>query len=252
DDRLTAWEQASGQKVPDDMFHVRRAPVNLYKTDSRAMADLVERVEREGYVAVVFDTLQRCSTGADSNSTRDAGQIVASLDRVRDATNEGSVGVVAHSDKSDRDTRGSSAFEDDADIVVRVKKDEDTQSVTVTLDKRRDGPAGKTWELQPFKPPYAPSIVLEARGAQPKNTKPPSQAYPALVQLSKPVFKDDGASVTALQLALGLGGKGSIYPALNYLLDEGLASKHGPRTSVRYKITVQGWSALERAEGNDR
>lgn len=140
--RVRAWEAAWRQTVPDDRFRVRRAPVNLFRPQDAAFADLLARIRAEGYGVVIFDTLQRMSTGADLNGARDAGVIIDALDQARRATGNGSVGIVGHTGKADLDTRGSSALEDDMDIVWRTKRPEGSDELTLELAKRKDGPDG--------------------------------------------------------------------------------------------------------------
>jgi hypothetical protein len=250
-DRVAAWEAAWQQDVDDDWFHVRRAPVNLFR-QTDAYADLVDRITTAGYEVVVFDTLQRMASGADQNAAKDAGVIISSLDRIRQTIGAGAVGVVAHTDKGDNDTRGSSAFEDDADIVWRVKRDPDEEIVRALLDKRKDGPAGLTIELQPRVISGTGSLVLEhaSRLTLDIDRKPPAHAWRVLEELAKPVFLDDGASSTALAEVLDLKGKGSIVNALNYLLGIGCVQNASKGKFLRYKITSIGASKLSERHEN--
>lgn len=243
-DRVAAWEAAWGEDIDDDWFHIRRAPVNLFR-QAEAFLDLLERIENEQYGVVVFDTLQRMSSGADQNSAKDAGVIIHALDRIRQLTTNGAVGVVAHSDKGDNDTRGSSAFEDDADIVWRTKRDEDDELVRLTLTKRKDGPEGLTLELRPNLIDGTGSLILEATGARLRDPqKPPKHAFEVLNLLSTPVFVDDGGSLGSLGEALDLRGKGSVHRAMNWLIHMRYVQKSRLGRWPNYKITLEGSSQL--------
>lgn len=243
DARITAWETAWGQQVDDKWLTVRRAPVNLFRRPE-AYFDLVGRVEVEGYGVIVFDTLQRMASGADQNSARDAGVIVESLDQIRHLT-DGSVGIVAHTDKGDNDTRGSSAFEDDADIVWRVKRDEDEQIIQATMTKHKDGPDGLTLELRPRLIGGTGSLILERAAPLPiTDRRPPSQALPVLRLLANGSVPTRGLSATPIADALGVRGRGPLYRSLDWLMEAGYVRKVEVGQYPTYKITDEGVSQL--------
>lgn len=249
-DRVTAWEAAWRQPVDDDWFHVRRAPVNLFRGGD-AYTDLLARIVSQHYDVVIFDTLQRMASGADQNAAKDAGVIITHLDRIRHATGNGAVGVVAHTDKSDNDTRGSSAFEDDSDIVWRIKYNSDDNIIRALLDKRKDGPSGTAIELRPLLIAGTDSLVLEHAGRPSWETRrAPAQALPILAELAKPIFEDVGAASSALADTLGLKGKSSVNAALNYLLEAGFIEKSVHGRIRRYKINPLGASILVQNEDN--
>lgn len=248
DDRINAWESAYGTTVEDDWFVVRRAPVNLFK-HGEALADMAERIRDEKHGVVIFDTLQRMSSGADQNAAKDAGVIIATLDQLRHLTADGAVGVVAHTDKGDNDTRGSSAFEDDADIVWRMKRDEDEQTVDAVLAKRKDGPDGETHRLRPEPVKGTESLILMlASGLRMgASLKHPKHVEGVLRALSMSVFAN-GASQSALRTELGLGGTSSLYRALTWLLDHRYVQNVGVGKISNYKITEAGLSHLREME----
>ncbi len=157
--RIAAWEAHHRVRVGDDWLTIRNAPANLFR-GGPPLEELIRRVEAGGYGLVFFDTLRRCSAGANLNTEADAGMVITALDRVRDATAGGSAGYVAHTDKGDTDTRGSGTLEDDVDIVWRVKRP-DEGGVRLSLTKRRDGPDGLSLALWPQ--PVAGSLVLSDR-----------------------------------------------------------------------------------------
>jgi predicted transcriptional regulator len=248
-DRVTAWETAYGQHVEDEWFTVRRAPVNLFR-HSGAFADMTARIRDEQYGVVVFDTLQRMSSGADQNAAKDAGVIISALDELRHLTHNGAVGVVAHTDKGDNDTRGSSAFEDDADIVWRMRRDEDEQIVTATLAKRKDGPDGEAHRLRPEVIKGTDSLILMlASGLRMgASLKHPARTEDVLRVLSMTIHAESGASISAVSEILGLKGKGTVHNAMNWLLDRGYVRIEGRGRNAKYKITTSGSSMLEELE----
>lgn len=139
--RIAAWEHhngikladcyhkfpetsALGREFPDGVptFRLRAEPINLF--DPESVDQIVNSVARHSKIGfVVIDTLRRSSGRAEQNGS-DMGVIVDAISRIKEATDGGSVLVIAHTDKNDTDTRGSSLVEDDADIVwhSRVSK----------------------------------------------------------------------------------------------------------------------------------
>jgi hypothetical protein len=143
--RVAAWEYAWGRLVPPDMLTVRRTALNLHQPGP-AFDHLLAHVTAGGYGLVIVDTLRRVSGAADGNSS-EMGLVIDNLDRIKQATDGGSVLVVAHTGKSEgSDTRGFSGIEDDADVVWAAKRDE--MLLTLELTKMKDGPDGRTLHLE--------------------------------------------------------------------------------------------------------
>lgn len=153
--RVKAWEEHAGCTVPRGMFTVLPRAVDLYA--GHELDPLLEVVAERRAGLVVLDTLRRVSGRADGNGS-DMGVVVDNIARIKDATDHGSVAVISHTNKDDRDTRGFSGIEDDADIVWAMKRDEDEQVVTASLAKMKDGADGARVTLRPMG--VADSIVL--------------------------------------------------------------------------------------------
>ncbi|GGS89817.1 hypothetical protein GCM10010156_55290 [Planobispora rosea] len=164
--RIRAWEHFHGIKLtdayvkyPEGSFNARKYPggqptfhlmtrsVNLF--DGPDIDDFVNLIASHSNVGlVILDTLRRCSGGAEQNGS-DMGVVIDNITRVREATKGGSVLAIAHTDKGDKDTRGSSLIEDDADIVWHSKVDEKSGWVVLTNRKMKDGPAHEDVKLIP-------------------------------------------------------------------------------------------------------
>lgn len=245
--RLVAWEAAHSTTIPDDMFHVRRAPINLHKADRLAEAvDLWDRVQREKYEVIVFDTLQRASAGADVNSASDAGRIVANMGELRQANPDASVGYVAHTGKAEElGTRGSSALEDDLDIVWRLSTDDDSECITARMAKRRDGPETQEIKLQARRVPGTESIVIERYapllGAD--EAKHPKWTLTVLGILAGKLA-EDGLSQTRIMEAANMTSWKSMHATAEWLISHNLVKTVGGGTRMRLKITQEGHSTL--------
>ena len=103
----------------------------------RAVDHLLALIAECGFGLVIIDTLRRVSGSADGNGS-DMGAVVDNIDRIKRATDEGSVLVIAHTDKGDNDSRGYSGIEDDADVEWHAKTDE--MNVGLHNTKMKDGP----------------------------------------------------------------------------------------------------------------
>jgi predicted transcriptional regulator len=246
DERLRAWETAWSTPIPGEWFHVRKAPVNLFKRAADC-AELYERIAREQYGVIVFDTLQRMASGAETNSAKDASVIVSTMAELRGANNTAAIGIVAHTGKTDEDVRGSSAFEDDLDLIWRVRRDEDEQKIVAQLAKRKDGPEGLAVELRPDPVKGTGSIVLvPARGINPR---PPEHHLPLLRALAK--AGPGGESKTTLQQLLGLSVR-KLYAAAEYLEQQSLIERTASGQRRFWRITPSGLSAIEQLDDMER
>jgi len=98
-----------------------------------------------GPVLFVFDTLARCIAGADENSARDMGLVVANLDRIRRATSA-CVLAVHHTGKDmTAGARGSSALRAALDTELELTAID--ERVTVKVTKQKDGAEPKPMRL---------------------------------------------------------------------------------------------------------
>ena len=150
DARIKAWRTGfrAGRPLDRGMFTLRKSAVSLFPGGA-ALEHLLKVTERGEYGLVVVDTLRRASGGADGNGS-DMGVVVDNIDEIKRATNNGSVLVIAHTDKSDLDARGYSGIEDDADIVWHAKRPEECEENALDLinAKMKDGPEGAIFKLQ--------------------------------------------------------------------------------------------------------
>lgn len=228
--RIAAWEHHTGTKVDPDWFHVLPRAVNLYKGPE--FASLAQVVQDGGYGLVVVDTLRRAAGGADGNSS-DMGVVVDRLDRLKRATTDGSVLVIAHTDKGDNDTRGYSGIEDDADIVWHCKLEDDQENVGLKNTKMKDGPDGDFFPL--FARPVKDSIVLEACSSRPEPEVDSTASETALLFVMQRTFSETGASSAELFEACGLP-KSTYYYARNRLLQSNRLRNVGTSSRPRYEL----------------
>lgn len=237
--RVSAWEEHNATKVGSDTFAVLPRALNLYR-GGRDFDELVRVVKEGSYGLVVFDTLRRMSSGAEANAEKDMGLVVDRIEKVKRATAEGSVLVVAHSDKGDNSTRGSSVIEDDAEILWTTKADD--HRLELHNGKMKDGPDDERIHLAPR--PVGESLVLETLLASHAPDTTDSQRV--ILETLRDSFSEGGASGTQLRDACDLP-KSTYYLALNTLK----ASGHVVNTGSKSRPHLELASTLESNESND-
>ena len=110
-------------------------------SDVDALIELSRPIRR---VFVVFDTLARCSIGADENSASDMSRVVQACDRIR-AELDAHVFLNHHSRKDGATERGSSALRGAADTIFALAKSDDL--LTLRCEKQKDGEEGAPLRL---------------------------------------------------------------------------------------------------------
>ena len=152
--RQAAWVTGWQTPLPAGQLTVLPCAVNLLRDEPR-VEELCQLIADNQYVLVVVDTLRRFSGGADENATKDMGAVVDNLEKLKRAA-DGSVLTIAHTQRSDKDTRGASSIEDDTDIVWHT--DKKNGQIELENQKMKDGPPSDRFLLRPS--PVLDSIVL--------------------------------------------------------------------------------------------
>ena len=173
---------------------------------------------------IIVDTLSRVAVGADENSAKDMGQVVAGFDDLKrrlDAT----VLVIHHTRKDGGSERGSSALRGAADVMIACEKRESItsqQGVGLTCAKMRDGEPFKTISVSLEKvdlPNGKSSLVLgsvfDIQAAR-------SAHEDKIVEILETRFADKGATHGELKKAFVDSGAGKDFtfrPCLENLKD---------------------------------
>ncbi|MDX6307182.1 MAG: hypothetical protein QOI06_228 [Nocardioidaceae bacterium] len=219
--RIDAWEHYHEHPIDPDALTIRRTALNMHNPGP-AFTDLLARIKAGSYGLVIIDTLRRVSGAADGN-TSEMGAVVDNFDRVKASTTDGSVLVVAHTDKGDNDTRGYSGIEDDADVVWHAKRDE--QRIELQNTKMKDGPGGLTLYLNAI--PSERSIVLDT-GAAIVDAQRFTEAQNRILETLRDQFPDGafgGKLLTATKLP-----DSSYYRAAKELRQTGIIVNTGSKT----------------------
>jgi hypothetical protein len=223
--RVDAWEYAWGRTVDDNMLTTRRTALNLHQPGP-AFDHLLDHIRARGYGLVIIDTLRRVSGAADGNGS-EMGLVIDNLDLIKQATDNGTVLTVAHTDKGDHDTRGYSGIEDDADFVWAAKRDQ--EFLTLELTKMKDGPDGHQIHLIATRTLNSLTLSGTSGPGEINTTEHQTKILDALR-----LMMDDEVTGTALMSTAGFasGQKATFYRALKELVEAGHVAKlkHGRTT----------------------
>lgn len=228
--RVKAWSSAWQTDVDPSRFTLRTASVNML-AGGPEFEDLLKRVTEGGYGLVVVDTLRRASGSAEENGS-EMGIVIDNLDRVKRATKDGSVLVIAHTQKADLDIRGFSGIEDDADTIWHCKRDAESQALTVVNTKEKDGPDGTKFDLTAK--PVLGSLILFAgvvdafAGTRPSEEK-------ILNVLADTFALTNGATAKEIMAVTGISESG-FYNARGELLKQGKIDSTKVGSATRFSI----------------
>lgn len=155
--RFRAWRQHFGIKkstiVP---IYIIEQKIDLFnpQADTQPFIEEIQQICRtyEAPLRSIFiDTLAKASLGADENSGRDMGVVLANTDRISEAFPRANTGLVHHMNAGGTKLRGHTSVYANVDQVIVVTKEEDSKIRTATLDKQKDGESGSkiNFELWP-------------------------------------------------------------------------------------------------------
>ncbi|OHD05059.1 AAA family ATPase [Sphingopyxis sp. RIFCSPHIGHO2_12_FULL_65_19] len=135
--RTRAWERHSNRPFPTD---VRFSIEAFSLIDPQDVDDLASLCPPG--VVIFIDTLNRAAPGADENSSKDMGAIIAGAKRLQRLT-AGLIVLVAHSGKdAAKGLRGHSSLFAALDAAIYVERNGDARMWRI--DKAKDGEDGKT------------------------------------------------------------------------------------------------------------
>lgn len=181
---------------------------------------------------IVFDTLARCVAGAEENSAKDVGQIVANLDLIRRIT--GACVLLVHHTGKDAlaGARGSSALKGAMDTEIEISGDVD--ALVIKNTKQKDGPKAAPLRLSLVSVQGTGSVtVTRARGVDPDRLPDSVNAtLEALAAIDVPGGVAAGAWKASAELA-----ERTFYRHRKYLLDAEMVTNEGTDSTPRYRPT---------------
>lgn len=231
--RVSAWEKHHG--LHTEAHPVDWLPWAVNVSNPAWAAALAEVVAEGGYCLVVLDTFARCSVGAEENSARDVGIIVANLDQIRRASGA-CVLVVHHSGKdSAAGARGSSALR--AAMTTELELTGDAARLVLHSRKQKDAPEAAPILLALRS--VGDSVVIDRAGDDDPDNLP--AAAVATLEALQQIDVPGGVSATAWRTSADVAER-SFYRHRTGLLNAGLVVNVGTDKQPRYKPVTTGVS----------
>jgi DNA-binding transcriptional ArsR family regulator len=233
--RVDAWQAAHGVAAANIAF----LPMPVQLTEQHAVEAFSALLGEDRPALVVIDTQARSTVGADENSARDMGFVVAALERLR-AASGACVLVVHHESRAGENLRGSTAIEGAATTIIRA--DKDGGLITVMNTKQKDAR-----EALPFKAALreaGSSVVLSRDLGTAAEVLSASEAavLDALERLEE-------TSATRLVEYTGLS-KSTVYRALPDLYERGLVSQKQQGNRITWLPTKPVPQVVPQDRGN--
>lgn len=227
-DRLCAWEAHNNREIDGADLIVLPRAVNLLHTTE--VDHLVHLVTAHDPALILIDTLARCTTGGDLNSSQDMSKAVDACRRLLQAAPRATVLIAHHTGKDTRTPLGSVVLEAAADTVYRIKKSGD--EVTLTCSKRRDGSVEDTIKLELSRVDGTGSAALNRRG---HSTTLTPRANDLMSAVSAHVRPGERTSKADLRKASGQS-PATFTRSLNTLVEAGLITAHGTGRTAEYAL----------------
>jgi hypothetical protein len=155
--RLRAYRAEHGISPADDLpFVLLPATVDLFSGDDACEALIAESLHWASTFdcpleLVVIDTLSTATPGADENSSKDIGPVLARCERIAQKTNA-AVMLVHHMNSGGQKPRGHTSILANLDSVLKVEKmeeiDNDRRAIReIEIAKEKDGESGRKWRF---------------------------------------------------------------------------------------------------------
>ena len=243
--RKKAWQKFRKQAGGD--LYIWPEPVQLFEHQS--VHEFISAIQPKKPVLVVFDTLSRCSLGADENNQKDMGFILDSLDSVRRETGA-TVIAVHHTNANGARERGSTVVRGGMDVMMEVSKEDDL--IAVSCSKVKDSAEFNTLYLKPVlveidEERPVPVLIPAAKQVQTQADKLSTMQLDILRAVGMEMFKVSGIRSSQLdELLPPTVKRASKYYSLNNLIRLGYVAPHDKGDP--YLITDAGRLKLSNAE----
>ena len=140
--RVKAWENTNfyGNRVED--FNLVD-PVPLVSEDIGVFIEGAKQLSPNGYKLIVIDTVGRSMQGMNENSQEHASAFTQKIEHLQKELGA-AVLALHHTGKGDTNSaRGSSVFGADADVMLKLERQNKSYTVSLAMTKQKDAPE---WE----------------------------------------------------------------------------------------------------------
>jgi len=241
--RVSAWKNRRNASIFPPVFYYTSA-VPLFappgKLPTAEQLDFLDMVESVDPGLIVFDTLQRCTVGANENLQQDMGQVVAMVDTIRQNFNC-AVMAVHHDTKSGESMRGSSVIRASADTTIHLTARGDNDGfIEMECTKQKDAEPFKPWSLMLTSDKESGSASLTAYQEGVK-----ARDYSLLKALADiTTFRGEKFFNKAWREAANMEG-GRFERPKAQLIREELVTQTGEGRSKQYSVSKEGWDIIE-------
>lgn len=226
--RIDAWEKHN--RMHQEVHPVRWLPwaVNIF--DPAWAGALAEVVDEWEPALIVLDTFARCAVGAEENSAKDVGQVVANLDTIRRVAGS-CVATVHHAGKDNgAGARGSSALRAAMDTELELTGE--PQRLALKVTKQKDGPEAPPMRLGLVVVEGTGSCAIDVAGDIDPDDLPSSVASTLLAL--EAIDLDGGMSPTAWHKSADVPER-TFYRHRKNLVDAGLVVNVGTDKTPKYR-----------------
>lgn len=242
--RLEASKHALGLAGQSIDVRFLLEPVNFFEpAEARAFAFALRRLPRPPAL-IVIDTLHRSMEGADENSARDMGRVIAGIDRVRKETGA-AVLIVHHTNYTGEKERGSTSLRGAVDTLLQLRQDE--SQLQLTCEKQKDAAPFAAIGLE-LVPTAGSCVVRRVRlGGGSLTSSLTINQRKLLRSVSSLSSGTDGARQT-LAFEDSKLAKPTFYRLVNQLASAGYLSETKRGQSTFLRLTDSGKNAAESQE----
>tara|TARA_R100000008_G_C3573289_1_gene163589 strand:+ start:322 stop:1407 length:1086 start_codon:yes stop_codon:yes gene_type:complete len=240
--RVTAWKnKRNASTFPPVFYYTSAVPLfaPVGKVPTQEQLDFLDLVEHIDPGLIVFDTLQRCTVGANENLQQDMGQVVGMIDTLRQ--NFGAAILAVHHDtKSGESMRGSSVIRASADTTIQLTTSGES-FIEMSCTKQKDAEPFKPWSMVISADEDSGSAYLTAyqQGVKARDFT----LLKALGDIT--TYRGEKFFNKAWRESANLEGGKFERPKAQLIRDE-LVGQEGEGRSKQYFVTKEGWDIIEK------
>jgi hypothetical protein len=163
-DRIAAWEEHNGIRVPPDRLHVVDVPPGLHLTlkDLSWLAAIERKAIAIGASKITVDTVSVAGGLVSENDNAEVGAMIAGCVRLANATSA-HISILVHTPKGGSGPRGASAFRDNVRQVLEIVVDKEGSTLKMTKNNNGPKPRPHRFEI------VGVSGIRKIRGQEPQS-----------------------------------------------------------------------------------
>jgi DNA-binding transcriptional ArsR family regulator len=227
--RVEAWHQY--RKLEPGGDEMMWFPQALNLSEPRWVDALAEFVAKERPTLIVFDTLARCTVGAEENSAKDMGNVIENLETIRRASGA-CVLVVHHTGKdASAKARGSSALR--GAMTTEIELTGSSSAMLLKIAKQKDAAEASPHWLR-LQMCYGSMVVVKSTSQDVRAT---DSTASAILEALKSLDLGNGITMTDLTKETGIA-RTTIQRHLKMLIEADLVVREVVGKSSRFWVAT--------------